>query len=76
MNSIMNGLPSMGQMNPMQAIAQIRQDPAAFLQQAGFSVPQGVNDPQQMVNYLLQSGQVSNQQIQAARQIAGQFGMM
>lgn len=62
-------------MNPMQAISQIRQNPAAFLQQAGFNIPQGMTDPQQMVQHLLQSGQVNGQQLQAAQQMAGQFGM-
>lgn len=62
-------------MNPMQAIAQIRQNPTAFLQQAGLNIPQGMTDPQQMVQHLLQSGQVTGQQLQAAQQMAGQFGM-
>lgn len=75
-NSIMQNMAQMGTapMNPMQAVTQIRQNPAAFLQQAGLSIPQGMTDPQQMVQHLLQSGQVNNQQIQAAQQMLGQFG--
>lgn len=76
-NSIMQNMAQVGAatMNPMQAVAQIQQNPAAFLQQAGFSVPQGINNPQQIVSHLLQSGQVSNQQIQAAQQMMGRLGM-
>lgn len=76
-NSIMQNMPQVGAAttNPMQAVAQIQQNPAAFLQQAGFSVPHGMNNPQQIVSHLLQSGQVSNQQIQVAQQMAGAFGM-
>jgi len=61
-------------MNPMQVVSQIQQNPTVFLQQAGFSIPQGMTNPQQMVQHLLQSGQVSNQQLQAAQQMLGQMG--
>lgn len=52
--------------NPVQ---QLRKNPGATLKQAGFTVPAGMTNPQQIVNYLLQSGQVSNPRLQAAQQM-------
>ena len=59
--SLFERLNSRGQQNlqnPAQALQQIKSNPANFLKQAGFSVPDGVNNPQQIINHLLQSGQV------------------
>lgn len=56
--------------NPMQMMQQLRANPMAMLQRAGLSIPTGMTDPQQMVNYLLQSGQVSNAKYQQAMQMA------
>jgi hypothetical protein len=47
------------QANPMQLLQQMKANPAQMLQQRGFNIPAGMNDPQQMVNYLIQSGQRS-----------------
>ena len=44
--------------NPAQVLQQIKSNPAEFLKQAGFTIPTGTNDPQQIINHLLQSGQV------------------
>lgn len=46
------------QMNPQQMVQQIKRNPAEMLKKAGLNIPTGMNDPQQMVNYLIQSGQV------------------
>ena len=59
--SLFERLNSSGQQNrqnPAQALQQIKSNPVNFLKQAGFSVPDGVNNPQQIINHLLQSGQV------------------
>ena len=45
--------------NPMQVLTQLKQNPADFISKAGFNVPQGMNNPQQIINHLMQSGQVS-----------------
>ena len=50
----------------MQMINQIRQNPAQFLAQRGFNIPQNVNGPQDIVKYLVDSGQVSQEQYQNA----------
>ena len=39
-------------------IGRIRENTAAYLQQRGFNIPQGMSDPKQITQYLLQSGQV------------------
>lgn len=49
----------MNQFNPM-LLQQIKQNPMQMLQRAGFQIPQGMvmTDPNQIINYLRQSGQV------------------
>ena len=66
--------PQLQRMNPMQAMQQLRSDPAGFLRQAGLNVPAGISEPQQLINHLMQSGQVSQQQYQQAMQMMGRFG--
>lgn len=46
------------QMNPMQAMQQLRANPASFLRARGLNIPDGINNPSQIVQHLLQSGQV------------------
>lgn len=55
--------------NPMQMMQQLRADPVGFLRQAGYNIPDGMTDPQQITNHLTQSGQVSQQQYQQAMQM-------
>lgn len=60
--------------NPMQMLQQLRSNPVSVLKQAGYSIPDGMNNPQQMVNYLLQSGQVPQARYQQALQMFGKMG--
>ena len=60
--------------NPMQMMQQLRQNPAAVLKQAGLNIPDGMTNPQQIVNHLLQSGQVPQARYQQAMQMMGRFG--
>ena len=59
------------QQNPMQMMQQLRQNPAAVLQRAGLNVPAGMNNPQQIINHLMQTGQVTQQRYQQALQMLG-----
>ncbi len=59
------------QMTPMQMIQQLRQNPAAMLKQAGMTIPDGMSNPQQIVQHLVQSGQVSNARLQSVMQMMG-----
>lgn len=59
--------------NTMQMLSQLRQNPMQFLQRAGMRVPQNLNDPNQIIQYLMNSGQVSQQRYEQARQIAAKL---
>ena len=59
------------QMNPMQLVQQLRANPAAMLKQRGLNIPEGMNDPQQIIQHLVQSGQVPNARLQQAMQMMG-----
>ena len=61
------------QMNPMQMLGQLRSNPASVLQQAGLNIPAGMNNPQQIVQHLLQSGQVGQGRLMQAQQMASQM---
>lgn len=58
------------QQSPMQMLSQLRSNPAGMLRQAGFNVPDGMNNPQQIINHLLQSGQVNQGRLNMAQQMA------
>lgn len=60
--------------NPMQMLSQLRSNPAGMLRQAGYNIPDGMNNPQQIVNHLLNSGQVNQGRLNMAQQMAQQFG--
>lgn len=65
----MNG----NRMNPMQMLQQLKSNPMAFLRQAGVNVPANLNDPNAIIQHLLNSGQVSQQRYEQARRMAEQF---
>lgn len=53
---------------------QLKSNPAQFLLQRGFNLPQGIAaDPQSILNQLLRTGQVTQQQVNAAYQAAQKF---
>ena len=54
---------------PQAALQQLQQNPQAMIRQAGMSIPDGMTDPQQMVQHLLQSGQVPQARYQQAVQM-------
>lgn len=57
----------------MQMLPQLRGNPMQFLAQRGIQIPQGMNDPQQIVQQMLNSGRISQAQVDQARQMATQF---
>lgn len=59
--------------NPLLLLGQLKSDPTSFLQKNGFSVPNGMNDPQQIINHLLQSGQVNSTRLNQAQQLMQMF---
>ena len=64
---------NMPRMNPMQMLQQLRQNPVQMLRQAGLNVPDNLNDPNQIIQHLMNSGQVSQDAYNKARQMAAQF---
>ena len=54
---------------------QLKQNPMQFLMQRRLNLPQGMpmSDPQAILNHLVQTGQVSQQQLNQAYQMAQRF---
>lgn len=59
--------------NPMQMMSQLRNNPIGMLRQAGYNIPDGMCNPQEIINHLLNSGQVNNGRLQMAQQMAQMF---
>lgn len=56
---------------------QFMQNPTQALLQSGFKLPDNIgNNPQQIIQHLLNSGQISQQQLNAVQQKANQFQQM
>lgn len=45
-------------------VASIQANPAAFLNARGYNIPDGMNDPRQITQYLLQNGQIGIPRLQ------------
>ena len=65
--------PGGGVPNVMQLLQQLRQNPAQVLGQR-FNLPANVGDPNALLRHLVQSGQVSQDQVNAAYQQAQRMG--
>lgn len=66
----MNNTPNM-----MQMLQQFKSNPMQFLMSRKFNVPQSMaNDPQAILNHLLQTGQVNQDAVNRAYQMAQRFG--
>lgn len=62
------------QNNPMQTLNQLRNNPIQFVLQRGFHLPQNVGtDPNSIIQYLLNSGQISQEKYNQAVQMAQSF---
>ena len=60
--------------NPMALLQQLKANPIQFMAQRRFNVPASVGtDPNAIINHLVSSGQISQQQINNAYQMLGQF---
>lgn len=63
-------------MNIMQMFGQFKQNPMQFISRQ-YSLPQNVgNNPQQIVQYLLDSGQINQQMVNRAQQMMPQFNQI
>lgn len=61
--------------NIMQMLPGMKQNPLGTLQSVGFNVPNGLNNPQQIIQHLMQTGQVNQQQLNYAQQMAQMLGL-
>lgn len=61
------------QMNIMQMVQQFKASPSQFLKANGKNIPDGMSDPMQIIQYLVQSGQVP---VGRYQQILQQFQQM
>lgn len=60
--------------NPMQMLQSLKNNPVQFLLQRRMNIPANiVNDPNAILNHLLQTGQVSQDAVNRAYQAMGQF---
>lgn len=60
--------------NPIQMLQMLRQNPLQILRQAGYNIPDGINGPQQIVEHLTRSGQISQDKLNQAQAMAQQLG--
>lgn len=68
MNQMMN------MQNMMGMLQQFKANPLQMLMQKRMNVPQNMmNDPNAILNHLLQTGQISQQQVNQAYQMVNQF---
>lgn len=54
--------------NPLSMVAQFRQNPLAVLSQK-YNIPQGMSDPNQILQHLLNTNQVSQDQVNRVMQM-------
>ena len=54
--------------NPIDMLAQFRQNPLAMLSQK-YNIPQGMNDPNQILQHLLNTNQVTQDQVNRVMQM-------
>lgn len=52
---------------------QIKSNPVAFLTQKGLNVPEGMNNPNDIIQHLMKTGQVSQAQYNKAMSMAQMF---
>lgn len=67
---------ALGGNNMMQMLGQLKQNPLGLLQRAGFNVPANINNPQAIIQHLTQTGQINQNQLNQAQQMAQMFGGM
>lgn len=66
---------SQGPANPMQGmqqeVGQIKAHPGTYLREKGYNIPEGMTDAEQITRYLLQTGQIGGNRLQAVMNMFG-----
>lgn len=60
--------------NPLQYLGQFMQNPLGALRTSGYSIPDGMNDPRQIANHLISSGQLGRGKLGQLQQMAQLIG--
>ena len=74
MNPLMNKQ-AQNNINPAQLINKFMQNPVGVLRQVGYNVPDGMNDPRQIVDYLINNGQLNNSKLGQLQNMTRMFGI-
>ena len=65
-----------GMPNQLQQLQQLQKDPLGMAKQAGYQIPENLaNNPQAMVQHLIQTGQVSNPMLQKIMPLMQRLGI-
>lgn len=62
------------QQNPLQYMTQFMQNPLGALRASGYSIPDGINDPRQIANHLISSGQLGRGKLGQLQNMARLIG--
>ena len=54
-----------------QEIGSIKANPSGYLSRYGFNIPDGMNDPRQITQHLLRTGQVGGNKLQQVMRMIG-----
>ena len=68
------GIKNPAQQNPLQYLGQFMQNPLGALRTSGYSIPEGMNDPRQIANHLISSGQLGRGKLGQLQQMARLIG--
>ena len=62
-------------MNPMmiEELKMIMNNPRGYMAQRGLNIPQNINSPNDIIQYLMNTGQISQQQYNQAMSMAKRF---
>ena len=60
----------MNQNNPLAMLDQIKKNPYEFLTSKGVNIPQGMNNPNQIIQHHMNTGQISQAQYNKAANMA------
>ena len=57
------------------AVADIQKDPRGMIRKAGIEIPEGMTNPREIANYLMQNGNIPSQRLQMAQNMMARFGL-
>lgn len=57
------------------AVADIQKDPRGMIRKSGHDIPEGMTNPREIANYLMQNGNIPSQRLQMAQNMMARFGL-